>query len=243
MPTILVVDDSLSVRKVTERLLTEAGLEVEAVSSGEEALDWLSTKRPDLVIADVIMPDKSGFDVCAFVKSNAALADTPVILVSGFVDEELTRQAEACRADGVIKKPFQAAALRERVLHLLSARKAQPPGAPAATAPGIAVGLPTPTMAAAPAEDLGRPMPVPDSSTSASHALEERLAQQQKELAQAFALIKDLAARLAEAENQTAELHKLLAALEPAAASAEKLFKMLGESVRQAGRPLDRDVS
>ena len=223
MPTILVVDDSLSVRKVAERLLTEAGLEVAAVSSGEEALDWMSTKRPDLVIADVIMPDKSGFDVCAFVRSNAALADTPVILVSGFVDEELTRQAEACRADGIIKKPFQAAALRERVLHLLSARKAQPPGAPA--------------------EDLGRPMPVPDSSTSASHALEERLAQQQKELGQASALIQDLAARLAEAEKQTAELHKLLAALEPAAASAEKLLKMLGESVRQAGQPLDRDVS
>jgi len=223
MPTILVVDDSLSVRKVAERMLTEAGLEVAAVSSGEEALDWMSTKRPDLVIADVIMPDKSGFDVCAFVRSNAALADTPVILVSGFVDEELTRQAEACRADGIIKKPFQGAALRERVLHLLSARKAQPPGAPA--------------------EDLGRPMPVPDSSTSASHALEERLAQQQKELGQASALIQDLAARLAEAEKQTAELHKLLAALEPAAASAEKLLTMLGESVRQAGQPLDRDVS
>ncbi len=223
MPTILVVDDSLSVRKVAERMLTEAGLEVAAVSSGEEALDWMSTKRPDLVIADVIMPDKSGFDVCTFVRSNAALADTPVILVSGFVDEELTRQAEACRADGIIKKPFQGAALRERVLHLLSARKAQPPGAPA--------------------EDLGRPMPVPDSSTSASHALEERLAQQQKELGQASALIQDLAARLAEAEKQTAELHKLLAALEPAAASAEKLLKMLGESVRQAGQPLDRDVS
>ena len=223
MPTILVVDDSLSVRKVAERMLIEAGLEVAAVSSGEEALDWMSTKRPDLVIADVIMPDKSGFDVCAFVRSNAALADTPVILVSGFVDEELTRQAEACRADGIIKKPFQAAALRERVLHLLSARKAQPPGAPA--------------------EDLGRPMPVPDSSTSASHALEERLAQQQKELGQASALIQDLAVRLAEAEKQTAELHKLLAALEPAAASAEKLLKMLGESVRQAGQPLDRDVS
>jgi len=223
MPTILVVDDSLSVRKVAERMLMEAGLEVAAVSNGEEALDWLSTKRPDLVIADVIMPDKSGFDVCAFVRSNAALADTPVILVSGFVDDELTRQAEACRADGIIKKPFQGAALRERVLHLLSARKAQPPGAPA--------------------EDLGRPMPVPDSSTSASHALEERLAQQQKELGQASALIQDLAARLAEAEKQTAELHKLLAALEPAAASAEKLLKMLGESVRQAGQPLDRDVS
>src|SRR2546429_8805346 len=192
-------------------------------ANDDKAFDLLSPKRPYLVIADVIMPDNSGFDVCAFVRSNAALADTPVILVSGFVDEELTRQAEACRADGIIKKPFQAAALRERVLHLLSARKAQPPGAPA--------------------EDLGRPLPVPDSSTSASHALEERLAQQQKELGQASALIQDLAARLAEAEKQTAELHKLLAALEPAAASAEKLLKMLGESVRQAGQPLNRDVS
>ena len=51
MPTILVVDDSLSVRKVAERMLIEAGLEVAAVSNGEEALEWMSTKRPDLVIA------------------------------------------------------------------------------------------------------------------------------------------------------------------------------------------------
>jgi len=250
MPTILVVDDSLSVRKVAERQLIEAGLEVAVVCNGEEALDWMSTKRPDLVIADVIMPDKSGFDVCAFVRSNAALADTPVILVSGFVDEELMRQAEACQADGVIKKPFQGGALRERVLHLLSTRNAQEPQAPAATEPGIALELPTPTMASEPApvpavptEGLGRPMPAPDSSTSASHIFEERLAQQQKELGQASALIQDLAARLAEAEKQTAELHKLLEALEPAAASAEKLLKLLGESVRQAGRPWNRDES
>ena len=221
MPTILVVDDSLSVRKVAERMLIEAGLEVAVASNGEEALDWLSTKRPDLVIADVIMPDKSGLDVCTFIRSNPALADTPVILVSGFVDEELTRQAEACRADGIIKKPFQGAALRERVLQLLAARKAPAPQAPA--------------------EDIGLAMA--DSSTSAGHAVEERPVQQPKELGQASALIQDLAARLAEAEKQTAELHKLLAALEPAAASAEKLLKMLGESVRQAGRLLDRDAS
>ena len=221
MPTILVVDDSLSVRKVAERMLIEAGLEVAVASNGEEALDWLSTKRPDLVIADVTMPDKSGLDVCTFIRSNPALADTPVILVSGFVDEELTRQAEACRADGIIKKPFQGAALRERVLQLLAARKAPAPQAPA--------------------EDICLAMA--DSSTSAGHAVEERPVQQPKELGQASALIQDLAARLAEAEKQTAELHKLLAALEPAAASAEKLLKMLGESVRQAGQPLDRDVS
>jgi CheY-like chemotaxis protein len=194
------------------------------------------------------MPDKSGLDVCAFIRSNPALADTPVILVSGFVDEELTRQAEACRADGIIKKPFQGAALRERVLQLLSARKAPAPQPPAATAPGIAMELPIPTMEAkpasvpaVPADDLSRAMA--DDSTSADHAPEEGLVQQPKEPGQASELIQDLAARLAEAEKQTAELHKLLAALEPAAASAEKLLKMLGESVRQAGRLLDRDVS
>src|SRR3989442_13839028 len=98
MPTILVVDDSLSVRKVAERMLTEAGLEVAAVSSGEEALDWMSPKRADLVIGGVLMPDKSGFGVWAFVRSNAALAETPGILVSGVGGEEPTRQAEACRA-------------------------------------------------------------------------------------------------------------------------------------------------
>src|SRR6266571_6192017 len=160
MPTILVADDSLSVRKVAERQLTEAGLEVALVSNGEEALKWLNNRRPDLVIADVIMPDKSGFEVCAFIKSNAALADTPVILVSGFVDEEVTRQAEACRADRILKKPFQGAVLRERVLELLSARKAHTPQAPG--------------------EGLGRGLR--DSTTSAMQALEKRLAEQEKAL-------------------------------------------------------------
>src|SRR5207245_10545642 len=129
MPTILVVDDSLSVRKFGERKLTEAGLEVALVSNGEEALKWLNNRRPDLVIADVIMPDKSGFEVCAFVKSNAALADTPVILVSGFVDEEVTRQAEACHADRILKKPFQGPDLRDRALELLSVRNDDSPPA------------------------------------------------------------------------------------------------------------------
>lgn len=219
MPTILVADDSLSVRKVAERQLTEAGLEVVLVSNGEEALNWMNTKRPDLIIADVIMPDKSGFEVCAFVRSNAALADTPVILVSGFVDEEITRQAEACRADGVIKKPFQGAVLRERVLELLSTRKAHAPKAPAAA------------PARAPA--------APD----AIHALEKRLAEQEKALGEASALIPDLVARLAEAEKQTAELQKRLAALEPAAASAEKLRQLLGEFVHQAAQTLGRHGS
>jgi len=223
MPTILVADDSLSVRKVAERQLTEAGLEVALVSNGEEALKWLHNRRPDLVIADVIMPDKSGFEVCAFIKSNAALADTPVILVSGFVDEEVTRQAEACHADRILKKPFQGAVLRERVLELLSARKVHTPPAYAPATPG---------------EGLGRGLR--DSTTPAMQALEKRLAEQEKALGQASILIKDLGGRLGEAATHTAELQKRLEALELAVASAEKLLQMLRESVRQATQTLGR---
>jgi len=62
MPKVLVADDSITVRKVAERLLTEAGMEVALAASGEEAMAYLSTEHPDFVISDVIMPDKSGYD-------------------------------------------------------------------------------------------------------------------------------------------------------------------------------------
>src|SRR5437899_10269734 len=83
-----------------------------------------------------------GCEVGASCRSNASLADTPVILVSGFVDEEVTRQAEACNADRILKKPFQGAVLRERVLELLSARKAHTPPAyaPATACTGLGGG-------------------------------------------------------------------------------------------------------
>ena len=65
MPKILVADDSIAVRKVAERLLTEAGLGVTLAANGEEALAYLAKERPDVVVSDVIMPDKSGYEVCA----------------------------------------------------------------------------------------------------------------------------------------------------------------------------------
>ena len=145
MPIILVVDDSLSVRKVAERMLREAGLDVALAANGEDAMAWLSGNRPDLVIADVIMPDKSGFEVCAFVRAQANLANTPVLLISGFVDDEVTRQAEVCRADGVVKKPFQGASLRERVVALLAARK-EPEALAAAPAIEMPVSAPEPEL-------------------------------------------------------------------------------------------------
>ena len=131
MPKVLVADDSIAVRKVAERLLTEAGMGVTLAANGEEALAFLAKEVPDLIVSDVIMPDKSGYEVCAFVRGQAALANTPVLLISGIVNDEVTKQAESCRADGVLKKPFQGTSLKDRVLELL-AKKQSPPAAGAA---------------------------------------------------------------------------------------------------------------
>jgi CheY-like chemotaxis protein len=127
MPKILIADDSIAVRKVAERLLTEAGLGVTLAANGEEALAYLTKERPDVVVSDVIMPDKSGYEVCAFVRGNPTLAATPVLLISGIVNDEVTKQAESCRADGVLKKPFQGTSLKDRVLELLAKRQEPAP--------------------------------------------------------------------------------------------------------------------
>src|SRR6476620_6391413 len=151
MPKVLVADDSIAVRKVAERLLTEAGIGVTLAANGEEALAFLSKEVPDLIVSDVIMPDKSGYEVCAFVRGQAALAQTPVLLISGIVNDEVTKQAESCHADGVLKKPFQGTSLKDRVLELLSkkqqaaaaapasAKPASAPAAPPASAPSVAI--------------------------------------------------------------------------------------------------------
>jgi CheY-like chemotaxis protein len=123
MPNVLIADDSIAVRKVAERLLIEAGLGVTLVANGEEALAYLAKETPDLVVSDVIMPDKSGYEVCAFVRGQRTLANIPVLLISGIVNEDVTKQAEVCHADGVLKKPFQGTSLKDRVLELLAKRQ------------------------------------------------------------------------------------------------------------------------
>lgn len=122
MPKILIADDSIAVRKVAERLLTEAGMGVTLAANGSEALAMLAKDRPDLIVSDVIMPDKSGYEVCAFIRGQEHLADLPVLLISGIVNDEVSRQAESCKADGVLKKPFQGSSLKDRVLELLTKR-------------------------------------------------------------------------------------------------------------------------
>ncbi len=172
MPKVLIADDSMAVRKVAERLLVQAGLEVALASSGEEALAWLAKERADVIVSDVIMPGRSGYDVCTFVRSQAGLADTPVLLISGIVNDEVAKQVELCRANGVLKKPFQGSSLQDKVKELLAQRQQaappppQPEPAPAAAAPTFAPppAAPEPIPVAAAAPPVFTPPPPPPPS-------------------------------------------------------------------------------
>src|SRR5437660_4988649 len=89
MPKVLVVDDSLSVRKVVEKALEGRGLQVLAAASGAEAILMIDRDRPDVVICDVILPDKDGYQICQYVRTHPAIGATPM---AGWVrDRKSTR--------------------------------------------------------------------------------------------------------------------------------------------------------
>jgi len=103
---ILVADDNSNIQKMAALALKEAGVEVIAVGNGEAAVRKLPELQPDLVLADVFMPVRNGYEVCEFIKRDARFAHIPVILLVGAFDPLDEREAQRVRADGVLKKPF-----------------------------------------------------------------------------------------------------------------------------------------
>ena len=106
MAKILVADDNSNIQKMVGLALKDHGIEVVAVGNGEAAVRKASDIRPDLVLADVFMPVRNGYEVCQYVKNDPALAHIPVILLVGAFDPLDEQEAQRVRADGVLKKPF-----------------------------------------------------------------------------------------------------------------------------------------
>ena len=151
MPKVLVVDDSLSVRKVVQRALESKRIEVLSAASGNEALEQIAREAPDLIVCDVIMPDMDGYQICDFVKKHPTLGHTPVLLISGIVNSTVLARAAKVRSDDVMRKPFAADELLHRIESLLLAA-----GRPAAAAAPV----PAPTASpAAPAPERRAPQP------------------------------------------------------------------------------------
>jgi len=136
MPKVLVVDDSLSVRKVVEKALTGRGVEVLSAATGTEAIERIEQERPDIVVCDVILPDKDGYKVCEFVRAHPALARIPVLLISGVVNSTVLGRAAEIQANDVMFKPFAAEELVRKIDGLLGSRVITP--APLAPTPPAA---------------------------------------------------------------------------------------------------------
>jgi CheY-like chemotaxis protein/predicted regulator of Ras-like GTPase activity (Roadblock/LC7/MglB family) len=143
MAKVLVVDDSLSVRKVVERALLGRQMEVVCAATGSEALERIERDEPDVVVCDVVMPDKDGYEICDFVKRHPRLGRTPVLLMSGIVNDEVRERAARVQSADVLSKPFAADELLRRLDALLAAV------APPAPAPALRLPAPVVSPAAA----------------------------------------------------------------------------------------------
>jgi CheY-like chemotaxis protein len=138
--TLLLADDSVTIQKVVGISFANEDFVLETVDNGDAAVERAAEIRPDIVLADVVMPGKSGYEVCEAIKANPDLAGVPVLLLTGTFeafDEDRARQAGA---DGHITKPFEAQALVDAVKARLAAAAASADvGAEEAPTPALAV--------------------------------------------------------------------------------------------------------
>jgi CheY-like chemotaxis protein len=104
---LLLADDSITVQKVVDLTFADEGIEVIAVSDGEQALALLDTLTPDVVLADVFMPKIGGYEVCDYIKRHEHLRHIPVMLLVGSFEPFDETEARRVGADDYLTKPFQ----------------------------------------------------------------------------------------------------------------------------------------
>lgn len=137
---ILLADDSITIQKVVELTFSDGDYEVTAVNNGARAIQKLSEMRPDIILSDIIMPEKNGYEVCEYVKSHPDYRTIPVILLTGTFEPFDPDRADQAGCDAVVTKPFESQSLIHKVDELITqaeanAAAAAPPSAPAAAAP------------------------------------------------------------------------------------------------------------
>lgn len=119
-PHILVVDDSITVRKVTEKLLASENYRVETARDGLDALEKLDEFEPDLLLMDIEMPRMDGFEVLGTMRQHAVWRHVPVIMISSRTAEKHRQHAEALGANSFLGKPYQNQELLELIRHHLA---------------------------------------------------------------------------------------------------------------------------
>jgi CheY-like chemotaxis protein len=136
--TLLLADDSVTIQRVIELTFADEDIRVIAVSDGNQAIARIEEQPPDIVLADVGMPGKSGYEVSSYVKHRPGLAHIPVLLLTGAFEPIDQQKAAEAGCDGVLAKPFEPQVVIGRVKELLSRPRAVPPPPGTGAAPGPA---------------------------------------------------------------------------------------------------------
>ena len=120
---LLLADDSVTIQRVIELTFADEDIQVIAVGEGKLSIDRVQTERPDIVLADVGMPERDGYEVASFIKGNPQLAHIPVLLLTGAFEPIDEARARGVGCDGVLVKPFEPQMVINRVKDLLAGRR------------------------------------------------------------------------------------------------------------------------
>jgi CheY-like chemotaxis protein len=120
---LLLADDSVTIQRVIELTFADEDVRVIAVGDGKQAIEKIQTERPDIVLADVGMPERDGYEVAAFVKGHPEFAHVPVLLLTGAFEPIDEGRAREVGCDGVLVKPFEPQMVINRVKDLLAGRR------------------------------------------------------------------------------------------------------------------------
>jgi CheY-like chemotaxis protein len=148
---LLLADDSVTIQRVVELTFADQDVQVLAVGDGEQAIARIPVDQPDIVLADIGMPKRSGYDVAAFVKNSPELRHIPVLLLAGAFEPVDEARAEQVGCNGVLVKPFEPQHVIARVRELLGGAT----GTPAQATPDM--GRPVERLQAPRMVDVARP--------------------------------------------------------------------------------------
>ncbi|HEU4939681.1 MAG TPA: response regulator [Vicinamibacterales bacterium] len=163
---LLLADDSVTIQRVIELTFADEDVQVLAVGDGKKAIESIQSDRPDIVLADVGMPERDGYDVAEFIKRNPQLANIPVLLLTGAFEPIDESRARAVGCDGVLVKPFEPQMVINRVKDLLAGRRS-------GGLWGAKPAPPPPEGPPAPVEQDAHSQPAPPAPAAASASLEE----------------------------------------------------------------------
>jgi len=122
VPLVLVVDDSITVRRVTQRLLQREGYRVSLAADGLQALERLQQERPAVVLSDIEMPRMDGFDLARNIRADDSMAGLPIIMITSRIAEKHREYARTLGVNHYLGKPYS----EEELLRLVRAYTSEP---------------------------------------------------------------------------------------------------------------------